>query len=442
MARKDVNAFIELALSDDKGRLLKQAQVHLDVMQFIADNQFGVIELHRECGKTTNMIGLIGSLIGHNPNIRVKIVCSSDGLAVSRGKAIRELLESKKFHVIFPNIRPGREWSDSKFTVARDTISPEATVECYGVNSHATGGRCDWLFLDDVDDEDVVISEAKRVRNWERVANVWLNLLTPEGRAFAFATPWHEKDVVHKLKAQGWPSLRKPVINMQPVWPERWGEAQLKARKAQIGSMAFARGFELIPINTEAAPIKGPWFRTWQTLPKMTAIGIACDPNNSLNEKADYTAIGVFGVTFDFKVYLLEVLRSHFEFPGLMTAIIRMAEQAEAKYKMTPIIGVEDTAYQRAIPQQLKVETRFPIMGLRADKSKLIRASRLAVHIENGRVWLKAGEGSGGIHSEQVPVYDECVSFPASAHYDCVDMMGYGVELMLKLARKSGAAVG
>lgn len=441
MARRDVNAFMELVMSDEKGRLLKQAQVHQDVMEFISRNRFGVIELHREAGKTTNIIGLIAWLIGNNPDIRIKVVCSSDNIAVARGKAIRDLLETKIFRAVFPRIRPGREWTDAKFSVVRNIISPESTLECYGVQSRATGGRCDWLFLDDVDDEEVVSSEAKRTRNWERVSNVWLNLLTPDGKAFSLSTPWHEKDTTNRLKGQGWPTIRKPVINMVPVWPERWGRKQLEDRKAQIGSLAFARGFELVPINSETAPIKGPWIKTFDKLPKLSALGIAVDPNNSMSDKADYTAMGAFAVTYDFKVYLLDFIRNHFEFPSLMVALVRFAKNVQEKYKMVPVIGVESTAYQKAIPQQLKAETNFPIIGIRADKSKFIRASRLAVHIENGRVHLKAGKGPHGIDPEQLIVYDELVSFPASAHDDCVDMMGYGVEMMLGLAQRSGAAV-
>jgi len=440
-AKRDSRTFMEEVVSDDKGDLIILGDIHSKLHEFIHNNKYGVIELPRESGKTTNIIGLIPWLIGNNKNIRTKIVSSADTIATARGKAIREILESDRYRRVFPSVLRGREWTDSRFSVLRETITPESTVECYGVNSRATGGRCDWLFLDDVDDEEVVVSETKRRRNYERVLNVWMNLLPPDGKAFAFATPWHEADTIHKLKAEGWPVYRKPVVNMRPVWPERWGEKELRSRKRKIGSLAFARGYELIPISSETAPIKGEWFKYWEKLPRLSNIAIAVDPNNSLSERADYTAIGVFGVTPDFKVYLLEMDRDHYEFPGLVARIKEMAERAAERYKRIPMIGVEETAFQKAIPQTLKRESRFPIVGIRADRSKFIRASRLAVHIENGRVFLK-GDGRGSPHKEARQVYDECVSYPASATVDCVDMLGYGVELMLRYARKSGAVTG
>lgn len=438
-ARMDPRTYIETVFKDEKGTPVLLGDIHEELFGFMLSNQYGVIELPREHGKTTSMLGFISWLIGKNPNNRIKIVASSDGIAVSRGKAIREILESPAHCRIFPRTAPGREWSDKRLSVARSIITPESTLECYGVGSKATGGRCDWLFPDDIDDEEVVVSDAKRIRNRERLLNVWLNLLPPDGHSFAFATPWHEADSIHTLKNNGWPTFRKPVVNMTPVWPERWGRRELEARRRQIGSLAFARGFELVPITSETAPIKGIWFKLWTSLPRFTQLIIVVDPNNSLSETADYTCIGVLGVTYDFQVYLLEVDRRHFEFPGLMTAILDIAAKAEIRYKMTPTIGVEDTAFQRAVPQQLKRESKYPIVGLKADKSKFIRASRLAVHIENGRVNLKGLNNQ--VHPEQQKVYDECVSFPSGATVDCVDMLGYGVEMALRVARRTGAVV-
>jgi len=437
----DVNTYLEYTFLDEKAEPLLQSKVHEELQTFVRENQFGVIELHRECGKTTQMIGLASHIIGQNADERIKIVSNSDNEAVKRGKATREIVESPGYHEIFPDRRPGREWTDKKFSVERNIISPESSLECYGVQSRATGGRCDWLFLDDTDDEEVVVSEVKRDRNKERVLNVWLNLLTPTGKAFMFCTPWHKKDTAHKLKENGWPVFHKPVVNMKPVFPERWDAAALRKRKRTIGSLAFARGFELIPISSESAPIKGHWFNLWTKLPRFTSIGIACDPNNSLSEGSNFTAIGVFGVTWDYQVYLLEVFRAHLEFPGVMSTIKKMAEQAEKRYKIRPYIGVEDTAYQKAIPLMLKKETPYPIFGLKADKGKFIRASRFAVQCENGRVNLKAGKNNT-IHPEQVMVYDNCVEYPACANDDLVDMMGYGVEMMLRVARRGGAVVG
>lgn len=437
-AADDVNDYIEEVYRDELGEPIVQAKVHEDLQRFMRENDFGVVEMHRECGKTTQAIGLISHIIGNNPNDRIKIVSNSDGEATKRGKATGELLLTDRYQEIFPHISPGREWTEKRLTVQRDVITPESTLECYGIGSRATGGRCDWLFLDDPDDEEVVMSAAKRKRNVDRVENVWINQLTPRGKAFILCTPWHESDTAHKLKEKGWPVFRRPVVDMVPVWKERWNRAALAKRKAQIGSLAFARGFELIPITSETAPIKGWWFGLWTKLPKLTAIGIAVDPNNSLSEDADWTAIGLLGVDWNYRVYLLELLREHYEFPGLMDAIKKFAAHAEKRYKMRPYIGVEDTAYQKAIPLQLKRETRWPIFGIKADKSKFIRASRFAVHAENGRVFLKGGPNNT-VHPEQQVAYDECVMYPAGANDDCVDMLGYGTEMMVSLARKGQA---
>lgn len=446
-AAHDSCSFAEAVLNDESLNPIIQADIHEEMHDFIFTNDRGVIEFPREHGKTTQMIALIAFLIGLNPNERHKIISSSDTEAVKRGKAIRELLESPDYQAVFPHIQRGREWKDGRFSVKREVITPESTVECYGLHSKALGGRADWEWFDDPDDEEVVTSETVRTKNVNRVNNVHLNLLAPNARAYILCTPWHELDIAHDRKKSGWPVLRFPIEEMKPVWPGRWTRKLLKKKKQEIGSLAFARGYELVPISTENAPIKGTYFRYWEDPPKLNVLCIACDPAASLEEGKSYTAIGVLGGEkvpvrgeYQYKVHLLQVLRGRWEFPELMNEILDLAERVDEDYRLTPTIGIEQVAFQKAVPQALRRKSRFPIVGVKPTDnkragvwkggSKFVRASRLAVHIENGRVYLKGRKGQ--VHPEQKVVYDECTMYPASAHKDCLDMLGYGVEMVLK----------
>jgi hypothetical protein len=278
-ARKCSRTYAETMFKDESGDGLRLAAIHESIHTFVEENQFGIIEVPREHGKTTTMLELITHEIGQDPELRHKIVGNAEGEALKRSKASKEIVETPLYQSIFPHITRGREWTDSKFTVKREGITPESTVESYGVLSKATGGRCDRLWLDDVDDEEVIVSEAKRKRIQDRVINVWINLLPPQGKAFLLHTPWHEADTGGKLKELGWPVLRFP------------GVKELLARKKTIGSLAFARGYELIPLSSEAAPIDGAWFGYWyeDQLPEMTGVGIAVDPTVSMEPDADWT---------------------------------------------------------------------------------------------------------------------------------------------------------
>jgi len=438
-ARLDPNIFIELIMTDEEARPLSQSSIHFAISDFMDRNSRGVIRFPREHGKTTQMVARIAWEIGTDPRLRHKLVSSSDDEAVKRGKAVKELVETPLYNLIFPHIQPGREWTDKRFSVRRDTITPESTLECYGLHSRATGGRADRLWFDDPDDEEVVTSQTKRNRNWDRTSNVWLNQLTPDGKAFILCTPWHLRDISHRLLEQGWPVISFPIQNMIPVWPERWGVKHLEARKADIGSLAFARGFNLVALSEEDTPIQSEWIRFWRNLPQFSAIGVICDPAISLKLSADYSAIGTLGVTRDYNVFVLSVIRKRLTFPKLISELIRAAEAAEVRYGLIPAIGVESTAYQEAIPSVLVKEVKNPIIRLKSSKSKFTRISRLAVHIENGRVWLKGNGSSNSVSKDQESLYDECISYPSSTFDDQVDMLAYGVELMLKIGRRGGA---
>jgi predicted phage terminase large subunit-like protein len=424
------DAFIEIALSDECNDLIVQGDLHLDMQEFITINKRGVVEYPREHGKTTQMIGRIAWEIGKNPNIRIKVVSASDNIATARGGAVRRLMETELYQSIFPHIEQGYTWTDGKLTVKRDVITPDGTLECYGIRSAATGGRADLLFLDDPDDEEVVYSDTIRQRNVDRVDNVWLNLLTPTGRAYLLCTPWHGSDIAHSRIAAGWPLLRFEIKDMVPVWPERWDTESLIEKKKDIGGIPFARGFELVVISSTDAVIKGVWFKYWNELPKMVKLAFGVDLAISSKKAADYTAIGLFGSDVKGGIYLISFIREHIDFPATLTKIVAMAESAQEQFGLTPTIGIEATAYQQAVPQTMKKGSRFPIRALTAEKNKHWRAERAGIHAENGRVYLR-GNGNGGVHSEQQIVYDECVQFPGAAHDDTVDMLGYGIEMLV-----------
>jgi len=432
---EDVNAFIEAVIKDESGEYVHQHLIHRQVQNFMQKNVRGVIELPREHGKTTQLIARMAWNIGNYPNRRFKIVSSSDDLATGKGKAVKEIIETPIYKFCFPHIRPGREWNESQFSVVREAIYPDATLECYGVISKATGGRTDELILDDPDDADVVTSPIKREANWRRVSEVWLNTLTPNSKAFIICTPWHEDDLAHKLKANGWPVLSIPIVNGRSIW-ERWSAEALLAKRKEIGSMAFVRGCELKPMSSEASLIKPEWFKYWTTCPALSSLVVVADPAISEREGADYTAILLIGGDGNRNYYLLNVRRERMDFPTALKANIIMAEYGQAQYGIEPLIGIESVAYQRAIPQQLRRSSRFAVVELKAEQNKFMRAARLAVHIENGNVFLK-GASPTSVHPDQAIVLDEAIRFPSAQHDDTLDAFGYGVEMLANIGGRA-----
>ena len=83
------------------------------------------------------------------------------------------------------------------------------------------------------------------------------------------------------------------------------------------------------------------------------------------------------------------------------------------------IIAVESNAYQMAMAQYLIMETFLPIRAFHTTTDKVARAQRLSRHFENGKVYMK---------ESMTDLLDELLQFPAGAHDDQVDALGFAVD--------------
>jgi len=116
-----------------------------------------------------------------------------------------------------------------------------------GVLTTGAGDRADILILDDpVNLKNAIAQPAMRDIVYEAISNVWLNLLSPNGKVIWIGTPWHKDDAMHRMMEN--PAFKVIQIYVDdkftPVFPEKWGKKELMARREMIKSRAFARGFQ------------------------------------------------------------------------------------------------------------------------------------------------------------------------------------------------------
>src|SRR5438067_10279000 len=79
-ARRDVNAFAALCITDPEGRPLVQHALHRQVQRFLDGERRALIELPRDHGKSVQVCLRVLWELGRDPSLRVKIVCASDEL--------------------------------------------------------------------------------------------------------------------------------------------------------------------------------------------------------------------------------------------------------------------------------------------------------------------------------------------------------------------------
>lgn len=267
-ARESASAFMEYCFVNESTGAPYQQQWFHDEWHLAWDRYQRVLVIApRDHAKTSNVVGRIIWELGRNPNLRVKVVCSSDGRAKERLFEISQhVLTNPRVQEVFPGLIPEEDspWNAHKLVLKRTARHRDASVEALGVTSTATGGRADLLVADDVVDRRNALS-FPALREQIKVAwrSDWSNILEPDSRVWYICTLWSPSDLSHDLmENRAYKVLRYDIDQaFGSIWPDKWSTAALRSRYEEIGSIEFNRAFRNQAIDTESALIQPTWFQ-------------------------------------------------------------------------------------------------------------------------------------------------------------------------------------
>ncbi len=422
--------FAELCFADPSGQPLRQAAVHRDLQAFLTRHRFALVELPRDHGKSVQACVRALWELGRDPSLRIKIVCASDALAAERGRFLREAIAHNPWvRLAFPGLRPGRPWTETRFTVRRpaDVIGPSVTA--LGVGAASTGSRADLLLCDDIVDVRALRSRADRERVTAFFHENLLNLLEPGGRFWGLFTPWHADDLNARLKANpAYAVFRRPVgDDLEPVWPEKWPRERLEERRRQIGAAAFARAYRLVCVPEAAAAVRGEWLRCWLEPAACSPVVLSVDPAVSCREGADRSALVVLGRTPANEIHCLEAVARRVPAPELLDLI----DALDRRWRPDVILFESNAAFL-GMKDLLARQARFgpKVKGVAQTKDKASRVSAFSVSVENGTFRLR-GSGPHQVHPGQQALCDEMLTFPHGEHDDLLDAAATGTAYLL-----------
>jgi predicted phage terminase large subunit-like protein len=370
--------------------------------------------------------------IGHNPNLRIKVVCGTDDLAKLRVTQMRRWVDSPLTRNVFPELkRQSGNWTNHSFTVNHSGDSIDPTVQACGWSSTVTGSRTDILILDDVTNQkNSLMSRVLRESVKDAIDNDWLNLGDETSRIWFEGNAWHFDDAFHlrckKPKDFGFLDL-KINSDLDPIWPEMWSREALEARRILIGPRAFARGFHCFPMSAEEQIFQPEWFQFWRELPPAEEMQFyaGVDPAFSDKSSADDTAIVVIGV-HGRDIYVLE---THAEKGMSQKRIEQKLKQYLEKYPLRRV-GVESVQAQEYLYQHLKNALPTSVRRIKTTRGKRPRMILLADYFEDGRMFLR-GNGAGP-HKSQEQLYRHLIQFTGSDsdQDDLPDALDFAVEVM------------
>ena len=340
-------------------------------------------------------------------------------------------MRSDAFKATFPEvaIKSGEE-AITSWSVTTKGQSPrrDPSVVSSGIFGR-TGGRADLIWFDDICDlRNAVLQPALRSQVKEAVSNIWIPMLDPSSaytsRVWRTATPFHTDDITadwRKIHEEDGTLFRRPCTATTSPWPEVFTEEILRERRKEVGPMAYARAYELIPLSSDLLIFRPEWINYYKddSRPTHTTTIAAIDWGYGRKEQdredPDYSVCLVAEVDMNRRLYLTDILRVRESFP----TFARMATEMLRRRKVM-LVAAEANGPQKGIFDQFAEMTNLPLIPKQRTMDKHLRAASAQPFVSNGKLLFPTDE-SGKISSGLQVVFDEMMTFPAGVHDDTVD---------------------
>jgi len=159
---------------------------------------------------------------------------------------------------------------------------------------------------------------------------------------------------------------------------------------------------------------KREWLRYYDEIPgDLERVVQGWDLAITQRTTGDYTAGVTLGVK-EGKWYVLDIFRSHVDFPTALRIIKSKAEQFNPE-----AIAIESNSYQLAVVQELRRSTSLPVVPQIAKTDKVQKLMSLGAFFEGGRILL---------HHKMQEFVGEYLEFPTGGHDDMLDALWYATE--------------
>ncbi len=368
-------------------------------------------------------------LLGHNPSRRIISASYSQALAGKHSLDTRLIMRSGWYKRTFPHTRITEGQNEKEKYVTTKRGFRLAT----SVGGTLTGEGGNFLILDDPHNPAHMHSQTMREQTLTWYEQVFASRLDDRrnGVIVLVMQRLHEKDLTGHLLAKnsGWRHLCIPALaptRLEYDIPNREGlsyifhantalhsgrddAAMLTQLRAELGSHTFSAQYLQNPMPADDGLIKRQWLRHSPAPPEYTSITQSWDTAIKAGAGNDYSVCTTWAEAEN-GYYLLDILREKLEFPQLRRAIISQAE----KWKPDAIL-IEDKASGGSLIQDIRAESRLPVIAINPMGDKFSRLASVTPLFESGRIFLPSQ------HPHLQDAEAELLTFPHAAHDDITD---------------------
>jgi predicted phage terminase large subunit-like protein len=336
---------------------------------------------------------------------------------------------------VFPETRISKE----KNTEAEVMTTRGGYRLATSVDGTLTGRGGDIIIIDDPSKPVDALSDSKRERVNQWYFNTLLSRLDDKqtGAVIVVMQRLHMHDLSGALldESEEWTHLKLPAIAEMDeqiaigndrfhmrragdvLHPGREPLSSLETLRAQFGSDIFAAQYQQAPVPPGGAMIKRAWVRRYEQLPtpRYRRVIQSWDTANKAGGEHDWSVCTTW-LVHDNKYYLIDVLRSRFDYPTLKARVLEHA----SLHKPSKIL-IEDAGVGTALVQELR-GSRFSVIPIKPEREKSTRMSIESGKFESGRVYFPERA------SWLAELEAELFAFPGSRYDDQVDSISQALS--------------
>lgn len=216
--RSDLGRFFQFVYREEHtGRALRtmpHQQVYFD---FVQAHPRCVVRGPMNSSKTYLATAWALYRMGNDVNERGAFLSAAQTLASKPMNLLRQQIDANpRLKLVFPNLvrseRIGDPWTNQRFTVQRDILMRDPTVQAIGLDTEFQGSRLSWFNADDLLTRDNTISEAQRESLFEWFTSSAEGRLDADGSCVITQVPWFDNDLTYQLEKghkgiEPWPTL-------------------------------------------------------------------------------------------------------------------------------------------------------------------------------------------------------------------------------------------
>ncbi|MDI2091671.1 phage terminase large subunit [Commensalibacter oyaizuii] len=368
--------------------------------------------------------------LGRNPSKQLIMASYSAKLSDSFGRDVRNIVASRLFQNIFPNVTLS---ADSKAKDLWET-NYQGVFLSSGIGGSITGYGGHLAIIDDpVKDRHDAESETVRDNVWNWYKSVLRTRIMPKGAIILVLTRWHVDDLAGRLlqEMQNGSGEIWDVLNLSarakendplgrdvgdPLWPEAFGNDELTQIESAVGARDWAALYQGDPVLSmgsvfkvaqipiiDAASKAAQIVRRWDFAATVATKGY--DPDWTVGVKMQRNEDGGYTI--------LDVVRFRGRPDEVEKTVLAIASQDGEGVK---VILSQDPGQAGVAQVQYytKLLAGYKVAAVRETGSKVIRADPLVAQVNVGNVALVRAPWNRAF-------LDELMSFPDGTHDDQVD---------------------